>query len=181
MGDSTFFHAGVPALIDAVNQDVRFVLVILDNSTTAMTGSQPTPATGKSATGGDLVKVEMQALIEGCGIQFCKTGRPYDSASFIALLKEAVAYSRNSGPAVVIAKHPCIIDASRKGAVQERIDVEVTDDCDACGYCHQHFECPALILKNDDGRTAVDQLVCNGCGVCLNICPKNAIAEKVTE
>lgn len=181
MGDSTFFHAGVPALLDAINQDVRFVLVILDNSTTAMTGSQPTPATGKSATGDDLVKVDMQALVEGCGIQFCKTGKPYETESFITLLKEAVKYSRNNGPAVVIAKYPCILDASRKGALGKRIEVVVTDDCDACGYCRQHFECPALILKNEDGQTTVDRLACSGCGVCLNVCPKDAIIKKATE
>ncbi len=177
MGDSTFFHAGIPALVDAVNQNVGFVLVILDNSTTAMTGSQPTPATGKSATGDELVKVDLEALVAGCGIKFCKVGKPYETASFIAILKEAVRYSHSNGPAVVIAKHPCILDAARLGAVQEKIHVEVTDDCDACDYCHQHFECPALITTGDEGKTQVDEQACIACGVCLSVCPKNAIVK----
>lgn len=181
MGDSTFFHAGIPALVDAVNQNVRFVLVILDNSTTAMTGRQPTPATGKSITGQSLVRVNMEALVKGCGVTFCKTGRPYETAAMIALLKEAVEHSRTHGPAVVIARHPCIIDAERQGASLKHVAVQVTEECDGCGYCHQHFECPALVPAGRDDRTTVDPLVCSGCGVCLNICPKDAIIEKRTE
>ncbi|MDX9786663.1 MAG: thiamine pyrophosphate-dependent enzyme [Desulfobacterales bacterium] len=181
IGDSTFFHAGVPALIDAVNQNVRFVLVILDNRTTAMTGSQPTPATGKSATGENLVPVDMETLVKGCGIRSCEVGEPYDTKAFVKLLKKAVDFSRKQGPAVVIARHPCILDAARTGHSVERIAVEITDDCDGCGFCRQHFECPALIHNAHTGRTFIDPLVCNECGVCLNVCPKGAIQKKKTE
>ena len=176
IGDSTFFHAGVPALIDAVNQNVRLVLVILDNRTTAMTGSQPTPATGKGAGGETLVKVDMETLVRGCGVAFLEVGDPYDLENFIATVKKAVQFSHDQGPAVVIARHPCIIDLARHGQPPEPIAITVTEDCDGCGYCHQHFECPALIPIDDGQRTAVDPLVCNGCGVCLqDICPKGAI------
>jgi indolepyruvate ferredoxin oxidoreductase alpha subunit len=178
IGDSTFFHAGCPALIDAVNQNVRFVLVILDNRTTAMTGSQPTPATGKSATGEKLVKVDMEALVNGCGVGFLEVGDPYDTGDFIALIKSAVAYSRTDGPAVVIARHPCIIDQVRRGGIPEKIEVMVNEDCDGCSFCLQHFECPALIAIDDGQHTAVDPLVCIGCGVCLDVCPRGAIVEK---
>ena len=179
IGDSTFFHAGVPALIDAVNQNVRFVLVILDNRTTAMTGSQPTPATGKSATGEDLVKVDLEMLVKGCGIDFLEVGDPYDTQAFIATVKSAVTYSRQQGPAVVIARHPCIIDLARQGKTPDPIEVTVTGDCDGCGFCHQHFECPALVAGDDSPQTTVDPLVCNGCGVCLDICPQGAIVENI--
>ncbi|WP_319407405.1 indolepyruvate ferredoxin oxidoreductase subunit alpha [uncultured Desulfosarcina sp.] len=178
IGDSTFFHAGVPALVDAVNQNVRIVLVILDNRTTAMTGSQPTPATGKSATGETLVEVDMETLVKGCGVNFLEVGDPYDTNGFIATVKAAVAYSRIQGPAVVIARHPCIIDLARQGKAADPIEVMVTEACDGCGFCLQHFECPALVAVDDGQRTAVDPLVCNGCGVCLDICPKGAIIEK---
>ncbi len=181
MGDSTFFHAGVPALIDAVNQDVRFVLVILDNRTTAMTGSQPTPATGKGATGEELVKVDLEALVKGCGVRFCEVGEPYETDDFIALLKKALTFSRTSGPAVVIARHPCILDMARSGQAMEQVEVEITEDCDDCGYCQQHFECPALIGDGQKERVSVDELVCTRCGVCLNVCPKGAIVEKNSE
>jgi indolepyruvate ferredoxin oxidoreductase alpha subunit len=175
IGDSTFFHAGVPALIDAVNQNVRFVLVILDNRTTAMTGSQPTPATGRSATGAPLVEVDMETLVKGCGVKFLEVADPYDTNGLIAWVKAAVAFSRSEGPAVVIARHPCIIDLARRGEAADPIAVMVTGDCDGCGFCHQHFECPALVAVDDGQHTVVDALDCNGCGVCLDICPKGAI------
>ncbi|BBO82824.1 indolepyruvate oxidoreductase subunit IorA [Desulfosarcina ovata subsp. sediminis] len=175
IGDSTFFHAGLPALIDAVNHNVRFVLVILDNRTTAMTGSQPTPATGSGVSGEALVKVDMETLIKGCGVEFLEVGDPYDLANFTAMVKKAVAFSRSHGPAVVIARHPCIIDLSRQGKGTDPVRVTVNDDCDGCGYCLQHFECPALVAVDDGARTAVDPLICTGCGVCLNVCPKGAI------
>ena len=178
IGDSTFFHAGVPALVDAVNQNVRFVLVILDNRTTAMTGSQPTPATGKSATGDTLVAVDMESLVGGCGVKFLEVGDPYDTDDFISMVKKAVAFSRSEGPAVVIARHPCIIDLARQGKAADPIEVTVTEDCDGCGFCLHHFECPALVAVDDGERTAVDPLVCNGCGVCLDVCPKGAIVKK---
>ncbi len=178
IGDSTFFHAGVPALIDAVNQRVGMVLVILDNRTTAMTGSQPTPATGKGAVGDDLQVVDLEGLVKGCGIEYLEVADPYDTKAFITLVKEAAAFSRKKGPAVVIARHPCIIDLARQGLAADPIEVMVTDDCDGCGYCQQHFECPALVAVEGEERTEVDPLVCNGCAVCLNMCPKGAIEEK---
>jgi indolepyruvate ferredoxin oxidoreductase alpha subunit len=79
---------------------------------------------------------------------------------------------------VVIARHPCIIDLARQGKAADPIEVMVDEACDGCGFCQQHFECPALVAVDDDGHTEVDQLVCNGCGVCLDICPKGAIVRK---
>ncbi len=178
IGDSTFFHAGVPALIDAVVQNVRFVLVILDNRTTAMTGSQPTPATGTGAVGEPLVAVELEALVRGCGVGFLEVGDPYDLQAFTALVKSAVAYSRTNGPAVVIARHPCLLDLARQGATGDRVEVMVTDDCDGCGYCLQHFECPALVAADEAQHIAVDPVACSGCGVCLHVCPNGAIVNK---
>jgi indolepyruvate ferredoxin oxidoreductase alpha subunit len=182
IGDSTFFHAGVPALIDAVVQQVKFVLVILDNRTTAMTGSQPTPASGSGACGEPLQAVDIATLVRGCGVKFCKEGNPYQVKEFIALLKDALKYSRENGPAVVISKYPCIIDQARKGESAEYIPVEVTEDCDGCGFCIKHFECPALIYhegeEKDEKYVSIDPLLCTGCGVCLNVCPKGSIVAK---
>jgi indolepyruvate ferredoxin oxidoreductase, alpha subunit len=181
IGDSTFFHAGVPALIDAVVQNVKFVLVILDNRTTAMTGSQPTPTSGIGAGGESLQAVDIEALVRGCGVKFCKEGNPYQVKDFMALMKEAVKYSRAKGPAVVISRYPCVIDMTRRGESGEFIPVEITEDCDGCGYCIKHFECPALIYHDenkDEKYTTVDPLLCIGCGVCLNVCPRGAIQVK---
>ncbi|OEU60058.1 MAG: indolepyruvate oxidoreductase [Desulfobacterales bacterium PC51MH44] len=178
IGDSTFFHAGVPALIDAVVQKVRFVLVILDNQTTAMTGNQPTPAIGVGARGETLDSVDIETLVNGCGVKFCQEGDPYNLEEFIPLVKEAVKYSREQGPAVVIARHPCLIDRFRQDRSRwPRIQVEVTDTCDGCAYCINHFECPALIFDEVEENVSIDPILCSGCGVCRYVCPKNSIEE----
>ena len=182
IGDSTFFHAGVPALIDAVVQNVGFVLVILDNRTTAMTGNQPTPATGHGACGEETQTVDIRSLVEGCGVKFLREANPYEVKDFIALLKEAVQYSRKNGPAVVISKYPCVLHRARQGGSGDYIPVEVSDDCDGCGYCIKHFECPALIYHDEDKdakHVTIDPILCTACGVCLNVCPKGAfVANK---
>lgn len=176
LGDSTFFHAGIPALIDAVNQNVRFTLVILDNRTTAMTGGQPTPATGLGATGAPLTTLSIESIVEGCGVGFLRVADPYDMPAFTALLREAVAYGRTTGPAVVIARHPCLLDR-RQGEAVDR-PVRVDDACDGCGFCVTRFECPALSLIDVDEkrqRAHIDPLACSHCGVCVHVCPKGRI------
>lgn len=181
IGDSTFFHAGVPALIDAVVQQVRFTLVILDNRTTGMTGNQPTPGSGFGAGGEPLQAVALEPLVRGCGVTYCRTGDPYRLTDFIALMKEAVAYGRQAGPAVVIARHPCVLDRARQGAGGETVAVEISERCDGCGYCIKHFECPALVhhtADKDHKFTRIDPLLCVGCGVCLDVCPKGSFQIK---
>jgi len=182
IGDSTFFHAGVPPLIDAVVQQVKFVLVILDNRTTAMTGSQPTPTSGRGACGEPLEAVDIETLVRGCGIKYCREGNPYQLNEFIDLMKEAVKYSRENGPAVVISRYPCVIDLARKGETTEHIPVKVTEDCDGCAFCIKQFECPALIYHEDEDKdekyVSIDRILCTDCGVCLNVCPKGAIVLK---
>ena len=181
IGDSTFFHAGVPALIDAVVQKVKFVLVIMDNRTTAMTGSQPTPTSGFGASGEALQTVDIESLVRGCGVKFCKEGNPYQVNEFIALVKDAVQFSRENGPAVVISRYPCVIDLARKGEATGSMPVEITEDCDGCGYCIKHFECPALVFHEADENekyVSIDPLLCVDCGVCPSVCPKGAIVEK---
>jgi indolepyruvate ferredoxin oxidoreductase alpha subunit len=182
IGDSTFFHSGVPPLIDAVVQNVKFVLVILDNRTTAMTGSQPTPTSGYGACGEPLNAVDIESLVRGCGIKYCKTGDPYQVNDFTALMKEAVKYSRENGPAVVISRYPCVIDLARKGEATEPHPVEITEDCDGCAFCVKQFECPALVYHQDEAKDEkyvdIDRILCTDCGVCLNVCPKGAIVEK---
>ena len=182
IGDSTFFHAGIPPLIDAVVQQVKFVLVILDNRTTAMTGSQPTPTSGSGACGEPLETVDIESLVRGCGVKYCKAGNPYQVNEFIDLMKDAVQYSRENGPAVVISRYPCVIDLARRGETTERTPVKVTGDCDGCAFCIKQFECPALIYHEDEAEeeksVSIDRILCTDCGVCLNVCPKGAIIPK---
>jgi indolepyruvate ferredoxin oxidoreductase alpha subunit len=173
IGDSTFFHAGIPPLIDAVTQGARFVLVILDNVTTAMTGNQPTPAHGTAA--GQPVRID--AVVQGCGVGFCKTADPLELPAFTALLKEALTWSRSNGVAVVIAKSPCLVDRSVKHPrrTQAVVDTEV---CTGCQACTKQFECPSLIYDPQSGKVHVDVMTCSGCAVCLEVCPVRAIAVR---
>lgn len=175
MGDSTFFHAGIPALIDAVVQKAAFVLVILDNGTTAMTGNQPTPATGIGAGGETLGAVRIESIVRGCGVKFCRVGDPYKVDKFVSMVREALEHSRGHGPAVVIARHPCPLVTPGGAKKAKRTPVRIEEDCDGCGYCIDHFECPALFLDEADKRVHVDPLLCIECGVCTYICPKHNI------
>ncbi len=176
IGDSTFFHAGIPALIDAVVHKISFVLVILDNRTTAMTGSQPTPGVGKGARGEVLEAVDIERLVAGCGVKFCRSGDPYHLEEFIAIVKQAIAYSKDEGPAVIISSHPCLLDrAHKKTSDRMYAHVEVAASCDGCSYCTEHFECPALVFDETEERVNIDHLSCTGCGVCVYVCPKHSI------
>ena len=173
IGDSTFIHAGVPALINSVYNQARFVLVILDNGTTAMTGNQPTAATGIRADGSLGNALNLEKLIEGCGITFLKVIDPYDVPGFIALLKDADAFTRSDegSIAVIIARHPCIMNIREK----KRYTMTVAQECTGCQFCLQNFECPALILEEE--RVTINQTLCNGCGVCVHVCPAGAIKK----
>lgn len=174
IGDSTFYHAGIPPLIDAVVQGARFVLVILDNGTTAMTGNQPTPATGVGADGKATVPVDMEGLVRACGVSFCRVADPDRIPEFVSLLREALAHSRREGVAVVIARKPCAVFA-RSRLARPRPRVEIAKECSGCRHCLARFECPALVFDETAGRVRVDEAACNGCGVCVHACPAGAI------
>jgi len=174
IGDSTFIHSGITALINAVYNDARFILVILDNSTTAMTGNQPTAATGMRADGSTGSGIKLQKLLEGCGIKYVNTLDSYDVPKMITALKEADVYSRahDGGIAVIIAQHPCLVGSKRqKGAA-----IEITENCTGCKYCITNFECPALVHEN--GTVSINPALCSGCGVCVHVCPVHAIQVK---
>jgi indolepyruvate ferredoxin oxidoreductase alpha subunit len=179
IGDSTFYHAGLPALVDAVSQRVKMVLVILDNRTTAMTGNQPTPQSGRGACGEPLQPVNMEDLVRGCGVDFVRVADPYQTTTLIQVLKEALAHSREaSAPAVVIARGPCLIDKQAAPTETAGGVPTVSDDCDGCGYCVQQFECPALVMAGDQSHVTIDPVLCSGCGVCRYVCPKHAIRSE---
>lgn len=178
IGDSTFFHSGAAGLLNAVYNDARFILVILDNLTTAMTGMQPTPALGIRADGSKGKVVSLERMASGCGVDFIEVVDPYDVKAMLGAMKKAAAYVQDpqGGIAVIIARHPCLI-AYREKAIPQKRRVVVTEDCADCSLCLDRFECPALYRDEALGRAAVDQALCSGCGVCLEVCPKGAIAE----
>ena len=178
IGDSTFFHSGTAGLLNAVYNGARFILVILDNLTTAMTGMQPTPSLGIKADGSEGKAVSLERIVAGCGVDYIEVLDPYDIKKTIEELKKASEYIKEpeGGIAVIIARHPCLI-AYRSEAIPEKKKVTVTEECAECNFCIDRFECPAIYHDQELGRTRINAQLCSSCGVCLQVCPKGAIVE----
>ncbi|MCL5962531.1 MAG: indolepyruvate ferredoxin oxidoreductase subunit alpha [Chloroflexi bacterium] len=176
IGDSTFMHSGIPPLINAVTTGARFVLVILDNGTTAMTGNQPTAATGVLADGRPGVAVPIRGLVEATGIEFVREVDAYDIPELVRAIREADAHTRSpeGRAAVVIARRPCVMIAP----VEPRVVVEITDRCNGCGYCEIMLACPALVVDREGKSASIDRSLCADCGVCIQGCPRGAIKCK---
>lgn len=176
IGDSTFFHSGIPALINAVVQGARFVLVILDNHTTAMTGHQPTPALGKNLDGRPVPSLSIAEIVRACGVKFIEEADPYDFNKFTAHLKSAGKHARakDGGVAVMISKRPCLMDHTF-AAAGPRVSVSVNEKCKGCGFCLKQFECPAIRSQGEKQPVLIDEAACSGCGVCVSVCPNSAI------
>lgn len=183
IGDSTFLHSGLGPLINAVHTGARFVLIILDNHTTAMTGFQPTAASEILAEDGDTAhKVGIADLVRACGVTFVKVVDPYQQSAFRTTLREA--YDRSQAPeggvAVVIADRPCVL-YDPLPLRQNSTPVVVTEECDGCGYCVGAFECPALVLRPDGSRVDIDYKICAACGQCIDVCYKGFIVPQRSE
>ncbi len=188
IGDSTFFHAGIPGLINAVVQDARFIVVILDNSTTAMTGHQPAPHLGIKADGTPGPAVSIPEIVTACGVRFLRQCDPYDIPAFSSLLEEADRHCRgeHGGIAVIISKRSCPVDKRAAGPAR-LYAVEIDATCNGCQLCLKQFECPAIEWVEADSRTKaagkkgamrINQALCVKCGVCRYVCPKGAIVAK---
>ncbi|MBE3573663.1 MAG: indolepyruvate ferredoxin oxidoreductase subunit alpha [Moorella humiferrea] len=163
IGDSTFFHAGLPPLVNAVHQRVRLTVVVLDNETTAMTGHQSHP--GLAAEGGR-VAVDIGRVVEACGVETVITADPMDLEATMAAARRALAAE---GPSVVILRHPC--PQMAKPSTRCRVNPEA---CIDCRTCINELGCPALV-PTDHGVTI--NATCTGCGLCAQICPTAAIEE----
>lgn len=179
IGDSTFFHAGIPALINAVIQQARIIVVILDNSTTAMTGGQPVPHLGIGAGGKETTAIAIEPLVKASGVGFIECCDPYDTERFEKMLNQADTYTRSEdgGLAVVISRRPCIMNPGEKKAAFLKW-LTVSDDCIGCGECIEGFECPAILMDDETSKAVIDEDRCIGCGNCVAVCPVGAIVEK---
>ena len=175
IGDSTFLHGGIPALVDAVYNDADITVLLLDNGTTAMTGGQPHPGTGVGIRGNETRAVDIVQLCRAVGVDHVEVVDPYDVPAVRVALAAAVAHA---GPAVVITNRPCV-EAPTK--VRDLPFAVVAADCIACQLC-MDLGCPALTWTDGwyDGRrqVAVDAGTCTGCTVCAQMCPAGAIVPR---
>ncbi|MFE3845581.1 indolepyruvate ferredoxin oxidoreductase subunit alpha [Thermoplasmatota archaeon] len=177
MGDSTFFHSGIPPIIDAVHHNHNVVITILDNRTTAMTGHQPHPGTDFNGMGRPAKKILVENVVKGCGVENIEIINPNNIEKSTEAYKRALKYS---GTSVVISKSPCIILENRnKRKRNEIIHVYQIDQekCKKCKTCIGKFGCPAIYFEEDES-IHIDMNQCNGCGNCATICPFNAIFKK---
>ncbi len=171
IGDSTFIHTGVPALINAVYNGADLVLIIMDNGTTAMTGHQPHPCTGITATGRSTVKTPMEALISSIGVDDLQVVDPYNLFETEQAFRSA---QTAGGVRVIIARRPCTITARKAGDVP-KIKRRVTAACRKCGLCGKLF-CPAISYGEERAVISQD---CAGCGLCEQVCEFEAIEAVV--
>ncbi len=171
IGDSTFLHTGVNGLINSVYNGANQTIIILDNRITAMTGHQPNPNTGLTATGNVSPKISLEEIVKGCGVSFVEAVDPYDLPYLLTVLKEA---KEKKGVKVIIAKQPCVIMNKRLGIKRNRYIVD-TDRCLKCGACIR-YGCPAL--EPDASGASQTTSLCTGCGVCADICPAGAIHKE---
>ena len=170
IGDSTFYHSGIPALIHAVHQNLTMTVCIMDNGTTAMTGHQPHP--GIASEGHPAV--DMEGLVRACGVASVETLDAYAVRDLTKAFRRALD---RDGVNVIIARHECRLlelrDMKARGEAVVPYEV-IPEKCTKCGFCIDAFACPALVRLEDES-VAIDPALCNGCGVCADVCPPKAI------
>jgi len=177
MGDSTFFHSGIPPLINAIHHKHDVVITVLDNRTTAMTGHQPHPGTEFDGMGRPAKKILVEDVCKGCGAELIEITDPNDIKSTTEAYKRALDFK---GPAIVVSKSPCILLENRdKRKRGEKVPVYTIDQekCSKCKICIGKFGCPAIYYGKDES-ILIDKQQCNGCGNCATICPFDAIHVK---
>jgi indolepyruvate ferredoxin oxidoreductase alpha subunit len=172
IGDSTFLHAGIPPLIDAVYNKANITVILLDNHITAMTGGQDHAGTGKTLRGEETHRVDFEQLIRACGVKWVRRIDSYDVAEMYQAFREATAYK---GVAVIISDRPCVLDPMRIKGPPLQV---VADGCTACQMC-MNLGCPALAWSDEtyDGhhKVTINAATCIGCSLCAQICPSDCI------
>lgn len=175
IGDSTFFHSGITALLNTVYNKGRSTIIVLDNRTTAMTGHQEHPGTGRTLMGEETAEAKVEDVARGVGVKRVVVIDPYDLENTYNVIKEELDAPE---PSVVVSKRACVLSARVKTERQYLIDEEA---CMACGACLK-LGCPAIEITDTEtspGRhkVRINQVLCVGCGMCEQVCKFGAIKE----
>lgn len=165
VGDSTFFASAITGMVNAVYNQANMTLVVLDNSTTAMTGHQPHPGTGKTMMGQVVDKVSIEDTLHGIGVKTVETVNPLHLQEAIDCIKRVAV---QDGVKAIIFKSPCavLIKSGKPAQIEE-------SKCIQCKKCIRTLGCPAIMLQ--DGKVQIEQALCTGCGLCAQVCPTAAI------
>lgn len=175
LGDSSFFHSGMTGLVDAIHHKANILVVIMDNSTTAMTGHQDNPGMDPELYGLDKKKIDIEAVCRAMGVENIHVVGALSQKQLKEASEKAMAFE---GVSVIIANEPCPLLAKRVGIHKKRKPFEVIlEKCTNCRSCITEIACPAFLL--DDDYPAINPDLCESCGLCVQICPENAI--KVTK
>lgn len=177
IGDSTFFASGITGVVNAVYNQAKQTICILDNSTTAMTGHQPHPGTGLTMMGEIVEKISIEKILDAVGVKPVITVNPFDQKAAVEAVQKA---SETPGVSAIIFKAPCIAIAQKVGWEKPHALTVDTNKCIGCRKCINELGCPALsvsLTKNEKGKQLVeiDKSLCTGCGLCSQVCPVGAI------
>jgi len=169
IGDSTFYHTGIQALIEVINKNIDVKIIVLDNLSVAMTGHQSTPESTITESGRKVNPVWLEELIRGIGIKDVMIIDPYDIPKAVEVIKKAL---KEQGVKVIIARRECAIQARRRGIKYTPPTIDY-NKCKKCLTCVKTIGCPALIEEN--GLPKIVRETCFGCNICVYSCPFNAI------
>jgi indolepyruvate ferredoxin oxidoreductase alpha subunit len=175
IGDSTFFHTGLPALIDSIHNKAAFLLVILDNSIVAMTGNQKTLSSPTDSLGYNAKSISIEKIIQSLGVGFLEIIDPYDYKKSIETLIASKGYiDQNQEIAVIIFRHLCV--NTEEGLKNNPVaKIFVDDNCKGCKLCIDEFECQSLIFNEQTQKVEIDRKTCIDCAQCIYACPFNSI------
>ena len=166
VGDSTFFASAITGVVNAVYNQANMVLIVLDNSTTAMTGHQPHPGTGQTVMGEIVQKINIEQVLRGIGVTEIETINPLELEASVSCVKRM---AEKSGVRAIIFKAPCIAVTKPKAPLHVN-----QDSCIGCKKCIRDLGCPAIVMN--DGKICIDASMCTGCHLCSQVCPVCAIA-----
>lgn len=170
IGDSTFLHSGITGLLNVVYNGGHTVTILLDNRTTAMTGHNENPGSGKTLRGDPASQVDYRALIRSLGIDFVVVVDPFNVDLFRTSVEMALEHA---GPAVVIAERPCVLLPEERSRSKPKVQYE-DEACTACGACFR-IGCPAIGKDRETGKPRINLAYCTGCGLCTTACPTGAL------